>query len=82
MTLKKRLDAIREASRAKFPEEAKAIMAAGVEKVRASGILDSMAAVGAKAPQFQLESSDGRAVSLSNELAKGPVVLTFFRGAW
>jgi len=36
-------------------------------------------AVGAKAPQFELKTTDGRSFSLNEELARGPVVLTFFK---
>jgi hypothetical protein len=36
----------------------------------------------AVAPDFTLPSQDGRAVSLATELARGPVVLVFYRGHW
>ena len=38
--------------------------------------------LGEIAPDFSLPDSFGRTVSLSAELARGPVVVTFFRGAW
>jgi peroxiredoxin len=38
--------------------------------------------VGQKAPNFQLQNAFGQTVSLADELAKGPVVLVFYRGAW
>lgn len=34
--------------------------------------------VGDRAPDFTLSDTDGRQVTLSKELAKGPVVLFFF----
>lgn len=34
------------------------------------------------APDFTLPDQDGRPVTLSAELAKGPVLLVFFRGHW
>ena len=34
----------------------------------------------ARAPDFTLPDQDGRTVTLSAELARGPVVLVFFRG--
>ncbi|WP_258171225.1 peroxiredoxin-like family protein [Paenibacillus sp. R14(2021)] len=37
---------------------------------------------GAKAPDFTLANPLGEQVSLYDELAKGPVVLTFYRGSW
>ena len=36
-------------------------------------------ATGAKAPEFQLNTLDGKRFSLSDELARGPVVLVFFK---
>jgi hypothetical protein len=35
-----------------------------------------------RAPDFTLPDQDGRPVTLSAELAKGPVLLVFFRGHW
>lgn len=37
---------------------------------------------GDRAPDFDLPSADGRRVRLSDQLEQGPVVLTFYRGAW
>ena len=36
---------------------------------------------GTKAPDIQLKSTDGKPFVLRNELARGPVVLAFFKGA-
>ncbi len=38
--------------------------------------------VGDRAPDFELPDIDGGTVQLSDLLANGPVVLTFYRGAW
>ncbi len=38
--------------------------------------------VGEKAPSFTLPNADGKNISLADELKKGPVLLTFYRGAW
>lgn len=38
--------------------------------------------VGAQAPDFRLPNAFGEPVQLSDLLANGPVVLTFYRGAW
>ncbi len=43
---------------------------------------DDALAVGEQAPSFTLPNADGTPTSLAEELAKGPVVLTFYRGAW
>ena len=38
--------------------------------------------VGTRAPDFALPSAFGETVRLSDRLTQGPVVLTFYRGAW
>jgi peroxiredoxin len=38
--------------------------------------------IGEKAPDFTLVNAFGKEVRLSEQLKKGPVVLTFYRGAW
>jgi peroxiredoxin len=50
--------------------------------VRASGILDRVLKVGARAPEFTLPNTEDVPVSLGALLAKGPVVVSFFRGRW
>jgi len=37
---------------------------------------------GDKAPEFTLQDADGNAVSSRTLLAKGPLVVTFYRGVW
>jgi len=38
--------------------------------------------VGDKAPDFALPNGDGKTVSLSDYISRGPVVLVFYRGFW
>lgn len=38
--------------------------------------------VGARAPDFTLVDAQGKDVTLSERLKRGPVILTFYRGAW
>ena len=38
--------------------------------------------LGAQAPRFELPNQQGKSVSLTDLLAKGPVVVTFYRGSW
>ena len=38
--------------------------------------------LGAQAPHFELPNQQGKSVSLTDLLAKGPVVVTFYRGSW
>jgi hypothetical protein len=80
--LEEKLAAIRAMAKTRLPAEAQALMQRDVDDVRASGILDRVVKVGARAPDFTLPSTDGTPVSLAALLAKGPVVLSFFRGRW
>jgi peroxiredoxin len=64
------------------PEEVRSIMQRGDRELLASGIAERAAAVGAVAPRFTLPSATGTEVALADLLAAGPVVLTFYRGAW
>lgn len=51
-------------------------------ELEASGIYERVLKVGDKAPDFTLKSSEGKAVSLSEMLDDGPVILTWYRGGW
>ena len=82
MTLRERLDTIRKASKARIPAEARAVMERSVDDLRAAGIMTGIAAVGQKAPDFALLDAAGRTVSLAELRARGPVVLSFYRGRW
>jgi AhpC/TSA family len=82
MTLGERLDAMREASKARIPPETRAVMQRSVDDLRASGITSRIARVGGAAPDFTLPNSEGRLVGLKELLAQGPVVLSFYRGRW
>ena len=82
MTLRERLDAMREASKARIPPEARAVMERSIDDLRASGIMARIASVGQKAPDFALPDAAGRTVSLGDLRAHGPVVLSFYRGRW
>jgi hypothetical protein len=82
MTLQERLDAIRDASKTRIPPEARAIMQRSIDDLRASGIMNRIVTVGQPAPGFALPDARGRSVALTELLARGPVVLTFYRGRW
>ena len=82
MTLQEKLDTMREASKARIPPEARAVMERSVAELRASGIMDRVARVGKPAPDFTLPNAIGGSVSLAQLRARGPVVLSFYRGRW
>jgi hypothetical protein len=82
MPLREKLDSIREMAKTRIPPEARATMGRSVDELRASGIMARVAKVGQPAPDFTLPSAAGQEVSLKGLLARGPVVLSFYRGRW
>jgi hypothetical protein len=82
MALREKLDGIREMAKTRIPAEARAIMERSVDELRASGIMARVAKVGQPAPDFTLPNAAGQDVSLKTLRARGPVVLSFYRGRW
>ncbi|MCG8546866.1 MAG: peroxiredoxin family protein [Alphaproteobacteria bacterium] len=82
MTLAAKLDALREGSAKRIPEDKRAVMHRATDDLRKSGILDRVAKVGDPLPPFALNNAQGTEVKSADLLAKGAVVLTVFRGSW
>jgi hypothetical protein len=82
MALEDTLRSIREASAKRIPADRAAIMQRATEELRASDIMDRVIKIGDRLPSFALPNAYGQAVRSSDLLAKGPLILTFFRGAW
>jgi peroxiredoxin len=53
-----------------------------MDRVRTSGVLDQALKVGQRAPAFALPDAFGNEVALKILLAKGPVIISFYRGEW
>ncbi len=81
-SLQETIDAKKAENSAGSSPEKRADYAAGIEAVAKSKIVETAATVGDVAPDFTLTDSKGSAVTLSDELKKGPVVLTWYRGGW
>ena len=82
MSLEEKLAAIRETAKTRMPPEVRAIMHKSTDDLRASGIMGGVAKVGAAAPDFSLPNATGQPVSIAGLRARGPVVLSFYRGRW
>ena len=82
MSLADKLAATRAASAGRIPPDKAAIMHRATDDLRKSGILDRIVKGGAPMPSFELANHDGRRVSSEDLLARGPLVLSFFRGSW
>lgn len=78
-------DELRDLSENRFgnlPDDIRTIMERGLDELTASGIAERALGDGDQAPRFTLPSATGAEVALDDLLAAGPVVLTFYRGAW
>lgn len=82
MALEDTLRGMREASAKRIPADKAAIMHRATEELRASGVMDRVIKVGDSLPSFALPNANGQVVRSADLLAKGPLVLTFFRGNW
>ena len=82
MSLADKLAAMRKAAEARIPPDRHAIMERATEDLRKSGILDRIVKVGARMPAFDLANHDGTRIRSGDMLARGPMVLSFFRGSW
>ncbi len=82
MSLEDTLRGMREAAAKRIPPEKAAIMHRATEDLRRSGIADRVIKIGDPLPPFALPNAHGQEVRSADLLAKGPLVLTFFRGAW
>ncbi|MFS2157438.1 peroxiredoxin-like family protein [Pseudomonas sp. Pseusp122] len=64
------------------PPQVHATMKKATDALIASGQAERALRAGDKAPEFTLEDPDGNPVSSAELLAKGPLVLSFYRGVW
>lgn len=82
MTLSQTLDRTRAAAEAKRPPEMVAALHRAVDELRASGAMERIVRPGQAMPQFRLPNQDGVEIDSAALLAKGPLVVTFYRGKW
>ncbi|WP_088832590.1 peroxiredoxin-like family protein [Paenibacillus tyrfis] len=64
-----------------LPQEVLDAFDMSIRELRESGVGTGLE-LGTQAPDFTLIDHAGNKITLSAETAKGPVVLTFYRGAW
>jgi peroxiredoxin len=62
--------------------ENQAINERAVAEIAVSGLADQILTRGSAAPVFELSDQKGISVSSTDLLAKGPLVINFFRGRW
>ncbi|MEV4341394.1 peroxiredoxin-like family protein [Streptomyces sp. NPDC049590] len=82
MSVNAELRAFFDSRQQQIPADVRAVMQRAARELAASGQAGQALTAGAKAPCFTLPSATGRTVTLDELLADGPLVLTFYRGAW
>lgn len=87
MTLQAKLDAFKADFRAgkppyNVPSSVIATMSRATDELIASGAAKRALKAGDEAPSFTLNDPDGNPVASADLLAKGPLVLSFYRGVW
>jgi peroxiredoxin len=78
-SLKKELDDF--AAAVNRPAKAKSAINEAFDEIEQRGLVPGLG-IGETAPDFTLPDAKGAAVRLADRLARGPVVLTFYRGSW
>ena len=81
MSLKEQLNALQRAVAAARPGEMDTFRGA-IKSQHESAILDRALKAGERMPGFTLPDTQGRPLSLSGLLLRGPVVVSFYRGDW
>jgi hypothetical protein len=82
MSLAERLDTIRAGAATRVPAEQRAVMTGATEALRKSDIMAGVIKPGDRLPEFALANARGETVRSADLLARGPLVLTVFRGSW
>jgi peroxiredoxin len=82
LPLQGKLDALRAAFDAAVPPAVSEALHRATDELIASGAQNRALKAGDLAPEFTLPGADGKPVSSETLLAKGPLVVTFYRGAW
>ena len=82
MSLQEQLDALLARVRAKRPPEWQVIIDRAIEDLRRSGLAKRSLTVGDRAPEFALPNATGRLIKSVDLLARGPLVVSFYRGGW
>ena len=82
MGLQDQLDAIRAQGRAKRPAEWLAIMDRALDELKRSSLAEQSLTAGARAPGFALPNGSGQIIRSADLLARGALVVSFYRGGW
>ncbi len=82
MTLQEQLEAIKAKSASRMTPEIIADMKKGYGELAEKKVLEKALKPGDTAPAFTLPNSQGNMIRSQDFIAKGPLVILFYRGKW
>lgn len=82
MNLRNQTEKYLEKSMAALPQETKDIMSNSAKALMIDEIGKNALKKGEKLPDFTLNNAEGKAINIYNCLAQGPLIISFYRGAW
>ncbi|KAA1177191.1 AhpC/TSA family protein [Rhizobium tropici] len=82
MGVQKTLAAFKQEFARTAPEGRVALYESKIAELRVSSLFDGALRTGESVPDFRLLGAKGNLVSLHDEIASGPIVVTFYRGGW
>jgi len=82
MLLKDEIKNMQEAMLPQMPEDVLKLLLGNIEKLVKSGIAERTLNVGDEIPQINLPNAVGKTIDVNSMLKDGPVVISFYRGAW
>ncbi|MGY5123987.1 peroxiredoxin-like family protein [Streptomyces nigrescens] len=82
MSLQEELTTLLRTGFPQLPAASREVMERAARDLAASGLAARALQTGDTAPRFSLPAATGDTVTLDTLLSAGPVVLTFYRGAW
>ena len=82
MLLKDEIQKMQEAMLPQIPEDVLKLLFSKIEELVNSGIAERTLSEGDEIPQINLPNAVGKTMNVNSMLKDGPVVLSFYRGAW
>jgi peroxiredoxin len=82
MTLKQELDSFAANFAQRTPADIGQALQESIDGGTRSGIAERALKVGDRVPEFSLPNANGRQISLASLLAKGPIIINYYRGSW
>tara|TARA_R110001583_G_scaffold13561_4_gene57958 strand:+ start:5881 stop:6531 length:651 start_codon:yes stop_codon:yes gene_type:complete len=81
-SLKEQLEKTHSGFTSSVPQDVQNVISDGIKALTESDLIKKVIQKGQKAPDFTLINSVGKKINLYDELKKGRVILTWYRGGW